>query len=269
MTIPHLLATPAFPRVHAERLAPALTFVREHAPFIPKLALLWDTRLGKCPELSRPAYALPDNAIADSNLFNASLPWSFGRLGKKKYILIASDNSVEVENGFIIHVLAELGVQRLLVVKHARRLNPHFAPGDLMLLDDHINFTFTNPLRGQHRKEWGERWPDMSAPYSPPLQNLALELATKERFPLQRGVLLAMTAYTSAELQMAKHTGADALASFSVAEVLTAISRRMQVLALAYLEETIGHKHIQTEETSLGGNAMFLHFLQSLIKRIG
>ena len=267
MTIPHSLATPAFPRVQAERLAQALAFVREHAPFIPKLALLWDTCLGNIPELSR--HAFPNTAFAGANAFDTSLDWSFGELGKKQYLLLANASALEVANAFIIHVLAELGVQRLLVVKHARPLNPHFVPGEVMLIDDHINFTFTYPLRGQHRKEWGERWPDMSAPYSPSLQNLALALATKERIPLRRGVLLAMHAHTSAELQLAKRTGADALAAFSVAEILTAISRRMQVLGLARLGEAIWPTHIRAEETSLGGNAMLIQFLQSLIKRIG
>ena len=231
---------PAFPRVAAAALAQAAAFFQSRAPFIPRLALLLDAS----------DTAFVENLHLTQVIAAAEMPqgivrqnWFFGEYGGKKILLIANTATIlpheeATAKSLMLQVMAQLGVQRLLASSFAVNLNPNFAAGELLLLDDHINLTFRNALRGAHRKEWGERWPDMSAPYSPALQTLALETARTARIPLRRGVLFCLRApqeATPAEVEMAKRAGADALAAFPLAEILTALSRRMQVLGLVRL----------------------------------
>ena len=64
-----------------------------------------------------------------------------------------------------VRVMQVLGIHTLFVTNAAGGINPHFRPGDLMLITDHINLigmAGLNPLRGPNLKEFGPRFPDMS-----------------------------------------------------------------------------------------------------------
>lgn len=181
------------------------------------------------------------------------------------------------KTGFMIHLLAELGIQRLLVTNAAIGLNQHLTPGDLMLIDDHINMMFANPLRGQHRKEWGKRWPDMYAPYDPALQKAALQTAVQLGIPLRRGVLFATRGpsyETAAEIQMAKHFGADAITKATVPEVLVAISRSMHVLGLSCITSmatgvsTQKLEHHEAMEFAGRASSTFARLVVGTVKRM-
>ncbi len=261
---------PAFPRVDAQALAEATAFFQSRAPFIPRLALLLHANTALFAEHLRQPRVIPTaempHTIARQN-------WIFGECGGKKILLLANTattfaNEEATSKSLLIHVMARVGVQRLLVADCATNLNPNFAAGELLLLDDHINLTFRNPLRGAHRKEWGEGWPDMSAPYSPTLQSIALQVARAMHIPLRRGVLFCLRAphhQTPAEIEMAKRAGADALAACSLTEILTAISRRMQVLALMRLRANSS----SACEAMHAAEGAFTELVQRLIKRIG
>jgi len=88
---------------------------------------------------------------------------------------------------FPTRVLHALGARTLIVSNAAGGIRPTFAPGDLMLIRDHINFMFRNPLIGP--VDAGEtRFPDMSSPYDPDLGALARDVARREQIALQEGV---------------------------------------------------------------------------------
>ena len=92
-------------------------------------------------------------------------------------------------------------------------LNPEFAPGDLMIIDDHINFMGANPLRGHNQDEWGPRFPDMSQAYSPELRQRAMSAAGLLELPIRRGIYAAVAGpslETPAETRFLKLCGADA-----------------------------------------------------------
>jgi purine-nucleoside phosphorylase len=138
---------------------------------------------------------------------------------------------------FPARVLVALGVRALIVTNAAGGINPRFRPGDVMLLDDHINLLWRNPLIGPVR-QGEQRFPDMSAPYDRELQRLAERCALEQRVRLVRGVYLAVPGpsyETRAEIAMFRRLGADAIGMSTVPEVLVARAAGVPVLGLSLI----------------------------------
>jgi purine-nucleoside phosphorylase len=137
--------------------------------------------------------------------------------------------------GFPVRVLHALGAPVLFVSNAAGGVRRTFRAGDLMVIDDHINLMFANPLIGP--VDAGEtRFPDMSAPYDRALQALLREAAVEARVPLVEGVyagLLGPTYETPAEVRMLDRLGADAVGMSTVPEVIVANAIGMRVAGVS------------------------------------
>ena len=104
-----------------------------------------------------------------------------------------------------------------------------------MMIADHVNLTFRNPLIGPVL-QGEERFPDMSGPYDAGLRSLAREVARDRRIPLEEGVylqLLGPTYETPAEVRMAERLGADAVGMSTAVEVIAARARGLRCLAFS------------------------------------
>ena len=136
-----------------------------------------------------------------------------------------------------IRALAALGARTLIVSNAAGALNPAFAPGTLMIIDDHINLMWRNPLVGPVRS--GEvRFPDMSRPYDPQLQALAERIALEQRIAVARGVYLAVLGpsyETPAEIRMFRKLGGDAVGMSTIPEVIAARALGVRVLGISLI----------------------------------
>lgn len=134
-----------------------------------------------------------------------------------------------------VRLFAELGIGVLLVTNAAGGVRRTFASGSLMLIADHINLTFRNPLIG--RVLTGEeRFPDMSAPYDGGLRRLARDVARERGIPLDDGVyagLLGPSYETPAEIRMLERLGADAVGMSTVTEVIAARARGLRCLGIS------------------------------------
>jgi purine-nucleoside phosphorylase len=134
-----------------------------------------------------------------------------------------------------VRVMHALGARTLIVSNAAGGVRRTFRPGDLMLIDDHINLMFRNPLIGA--VEQGEaRFPDMSAPYDPALRMLAREVALDAGIAVQEGVyagVLGPAYETQAEVRMLERLGADATGMSTVPEVIVARALEMRVLGIS------------------------------------
>jgi len=132
-------------------------------------------------------------------------------------------------------VFAELGVEILIVTNAAGGVRRTFPGGTLMLIADHINLMWRNPLIGQ--PEPGEqRFPIMHESYDNELRALARDVAREERVPLEEGVyvgLLGPSYETPAEVRMLERLGADAVGMSTVPEVLVARSRGVRCLGFS------------------------------------
>ena len=137
--------------------------------------------------------------------------------------------------GFPVRVLHALGARTLFVSNAAGGIRPTFTPGDLMIITDHLNLMFRNPLAGA--VEPGDtRFPDMSDPYDRALAAVLRREATKLGFPLRDGVycgLLGPTYETPAEVRMLATLGADAVGMSTVPEVIVARATGMRVAGVS------------------------------------
>jgi purine-nucleoside phosphorylase len=137
--------------------------------------------------------------------------------------------------GFPIRVVHALGARTLIVSNAAGGVNRLWQPGDLMLIRDHINLTFQNPLIGAV-EEGDLRFPDMSEPYDSSLADVARRVAAEQGVALREGVyagLLGPAYETPAEVRMLERLGADAVGMSTVPEVIVARARGMKVLGIS------------------------------------
>jgi purine-nucleoside phosphorylase len=134
-----------------------------------------------------------------------------------------------------VRVFSRLGVRTLIVTNAAGGARPTFRAGTLMLIADHVNLMFRNPLIGPVL-EGEERFPDMSEPYDQGLRELAREAAREAGVALEEGVyvgLLGPSFETPAEIRMLQRLGIDAVGMSTVPEVIVARARGMRCLGFS------------------------------------
>ncbi len=139
--------------------------------------------------------------------------------------------------GLPARVFAELGVEVLIVTNAAGGVRRTFPGGTLMLIADHINLMWRNPLIGQP-EPGEERFPIMHAPYDRELRTLAREVARDSRIPMEEGVYVALLGpsyETPSEVRMLERLGADAVGMSTVPEVLVARSRGLRCLGFSII----------------------------------
>ncbi|MDR1900533.1 MAG: purine-nucleoside phosphorylase [Treponema sp.] len=146
------------------------------------------------------------------------------------------EGHTQAELTYPIRVMAAMGIRTLILTNAGGGLDPSFAPGDLMLIRDHINFTGLNPLTGPNEDGFGPRFPDMTAVYTPELAELAKRSAASLGMSLREGVYLGCTGpsfETPAEVRLFRSFGASAVGMSTVTEAVTARHCGMRVLALS------------------------------------
>lgn len=139
---------------------------------------------------------------------------------------------------FPVRVMKAAGIENLILTNAAGGVNAGFSVGDLMLIEDHINFMGQNPLTGPNDEAIGPRFCDMSTAYTPELRALALGVAAKQGVKLQRGVYLGYMGpsyETPAEIRAFRLLGADAVGMSTVPEVIAAAHCGMRVLAVSLI----------------------------------
>ncbi len=135
-----------------------------------------------------------------------------------------------------VRVMKALGIELLIVSNASGGLNPQYRSGDIMVLDDHINLMFADPLIGVNDDSLGPRFPDMSAPYDKALIDQAIAIGRDNGFTVHRGVYIAMsgpTYETRAEYRMQRTLGADVAGMSTVPEVIVAVHAGLRILALS------------------------------------
>ena len=132
---------------------------------------------------------------------------------------------------FPVRVFKAWGIDTIVLTNACGGLNPTYKAGDLMVINDHINFMAGNPLRGANDDTLGPRFPDMVGAYTEELRKIAHEVD----MDLRDGVYVAVAGPnfdTPAELRMLRRWGADAVGMSTVPEVLVARHASMRILAI-------------------------------------
>jgi purine-nucleoside phosphorylase len=164
----------------------------------------------------------------------------FGRLAGRPVVALAGrfhmyEGHAAAQAGFPIRVLHALGARTLFVSNAAGGINVAFAPGDLMIVTDHLNLMFRNPLVGT-LVAGDVRFPDMSEPYDRALSALLRQQGASLGIAMREGVycgLLGPTYETPAEVRMLRALGADAVGMSTVPEVVVARAMGMRVAGVS------------------------------------
>lgn len=175
---------------------------------------------------------------------------------------------------FPVRVMKQIGVELLLVTNACGGMNKAFAPGDLMVITDHLNMTGENPLIGPNEEELGPRFPDMSHAYTPELVQFALETGKKLGISLQQGVYAGVTGPTymsGAELVMLRNVGGDVVGMSTVPEVIVARHAGMKVLGISCItdmaigEEIQGITHEEVVAVANRTKPVFITLVKELV----
>jgi purine-nucleoside phosphorylase len=137
---------------------------------------------------------------------------------------------------FGVRALIALGVDTFVFTNAAGGVRTDYAPGDLVLITDHINLMATSPLVGPNDDSLGPRFPDMSNAYDRDLNAIAREAATKLGQTLKEGVyaaLLGPTYETPAEVRMVRTLGGDLVGMSTAPEVIAARHAGRKCLAIS------------------------------------
>lgn len=176
-----------------------------------------------------------------------------------------------------VYIMKYLEVKALIVTNAAGGVNKDFNAGDLMLIKDHVNFAFNNPLIGKNDENLGTRFPDISSIYDKNLINIAKEAADSLKIEVKEGTYFMFTGpnyETPAEVRMAGILGGDAVGMSTVPEAIAAAHCRLSILGIScitnmaagILDKPLNHEEVI--ETSNKVKNKFISLVKEIIKRI-
>ncbi|MBM3907780.1 MAG: purine-nucleoside phosphorylase [Gemmatimonadetes bacterium] len=226
----------------------AVAAVRARTALVPEVALILGTGLGGLGkaitvECTIPYADLPGFPLATVESHAGRL--LVGTLAGKRVMAMQGrfhryEGYALQQVTFPVRVLRALGASTLIVSNACGGMHPQWAAGDLMLIADHINLLGDNPLIGPHDAAFGDRFPDMSAPYDAALRAVARAVATERGITLREGVYVAVAGpnlETRAEYRMLRALGADVVGMSTVPEVIVAVQSGMRVLGLSIITD--------------------------------
>ena len=182
--------------------------------------------------------------------------------------------------GLPVKVMQVMGIETLLVTNAAGGVNPGFNPGDLMLINDHINLIGMgglSPLRGPNIDVLGPRFPDMMNAYDSDLRKIALEVADELKISLHQGVYASLAGpnfETPADLRFLHCIGADAVGMSTAPEVIVARHGGIKVLGMSGISNKAnldGNTPTTHEEVLEAGQVIapkLINIVKGILKRI-
>ena len=268
-----------------QQIIQSIKFIKQKFKKIPSVAIILGSGLG----------ALADE-LEDKTIINcADIPfypvstvadheglWIFGELNG--VLILVLKGRVHTYEGYSarrvtysIRLMAKLGISRLAVTNASGGINEDFKPGDLMVITDHINFMFDNPLIGDNKVPANQRFIDLYEAYDKVYIQEAFNIAKSLNIPVRCGVLLTSKGpsyETAAEVRMGKILGADAATMSTVPEVIAAKQMNMRVLGISCItnmatgisKQKLTHKEVQ--QTADRIKDKFIKLMKEILKRL-
>ncbi len=231
-----------------EKLRETVSYIKKQVDFEPEIGIVLGTGLGGLVDVIESVGTIKYEDIPHfpvSTVKGHAGQLMFGYINGKK--VVAMQGRFHFYEGYKMQDLAIpirtmylLGVKTLLLSNAAGGMNPNFKVGDVMLINDHINFMGTNPLIGKNDDDFGVRFPGMSAVYDSELIQKAENIAEKQGLKVQKGVYLAVTGptfETPAEYKFMRILGADAVGMSTVPEAIVARHAGMKCFAISIITD--------------------------------
>ena len=204
----------------------------------------------------------------------------FGKLGGKD--IMAMEGRFHYYEGYDMkevtfpeRVMYELGIETLFVSNASGGMNPNFVIGDLMIIDDHINFFPEHPLRGKNFPT-GPRFPDMHEAYDKQLRDLADQIAKEKSIRVVHGVYVGVsgpTFETPAEYKMYHRLGGDAVGMSTVPEVIVARHCGIKVFGMSIItdlgleDQPVEVSHEEVQVAANKAQPLMTEIMREIIKR--
>jgi purine-nucleoside phosphorylase len=268
-----------------ERAEHATRIIRSRISVEPRIALILGSGLGGFADDFEEATAIPYEDIP--GFVRSTAQGHAGRLviGKVDSVpVLAMQGRVHYYEGysleevtFPVRTFGLLGVKTLILTNAAGGINVQLSQGALMVISDHLNLMGVNPLRGPNDERFGPRFPDMTAVYSPELQELVVEEAKAINVEVRRGRYGALSGpsyETPAEINMLRNLGADAVGMSTVPEAIVARHMGLEVLGISCItnmaagmsDEPINHEEVMATGDRV--RATFTELLQRVIAAV-
>ncbi|MBR2041259.1 MAG: purine-nucleoside phosphorylase [Oscillospiraceae bacterium] len=268
-----------------EKVKESADFIREKLSEIPKTAIILGSGLGGLVDFMEEKTVIPYKDIP--NFPQSSVAGHAGNfvVGKIEGNLIAAmQGRFHFYEGFSarelcypLYVMKLLGIENLIVTNAAGGVNRDFKPGDLMIIDNYINFIRVNPLIGDNDDRFGPRFPDMSEPYSPVIREKAVNAAEKLGIDYKTGVyaLFNGPCYESAaEIRAFAVLGADAVGMSTVPETICANYLGMKVFGVSCITNmatgiaTVKHSHEEVVRVANEASEKLCAWMKELLTNI-
>ena len=227
-----------------ERLDETVRAVRAKVTLTPRVGVVLGSGLGAFADTLTDLVKVPYETLPHlpaSKVVGHAGNLCFGRVGDIP--VVCMQGRVHFYEGHplwqVVHgvrTMARLGVGCVLVTNAAGGLEAGWAPGDLMIVTDHLNLMGQHPLLGPNEEALGTRFPDMTNAYDADLRAQLGEVSKAEGLPLREGVYAGLTGpsyETPAEIRMLRGLGAQAVGMSTVPEVIALRHMRVRVAALS------------------------------------
>ncbi len=225
-------------------LTESVTRIRRECCAVPSVGIILGSGFAPLVEEVERGCAIPYASIPNFNVPSVEGHGGFLIIGSFGGVTVAFlQGRIHLYEGlspeevtFPVRVLAKLGVHSLIVTNASGSFDEEMRPGELMLVDDHIDLTFRSPLRGQCGWKSEPVVRRAATLYDEQYKKLAERVAKDTGLVLKRGVLGTSTGpsyETAAESSFMREIGANTACMSTSHEVLIAQTLGLKVLGLS------------------------------------
>lgn len=232
-----------------KRLDETVCFIKKEIDFSPKIGIILGTGLSaltaEIKSKHRINYSkIPHFPIPTVKTHKGEMV--FGRIGNKS--VACMEGRFHYYEGYSlgdvtypVRVLRCLGAEVLIISNAAGGMNPQYRPGDLVIIEDHINLMGVNPLIGPNEETLGPRFPDMYNCYDRKIIELAETIALENRIKVFKGAYVAVSGpnlETKAEYRFLRLIGADLVGMSTVPEVIVGVHCGFRIFGISVVTDS-------------------------------
>ena len=267
------------------KIEETIDFINRKTGYRPKIAIILGSGLGQlCGHITDrnvinykdiPNFPVSTVSGHDGNMI-------FGKCSGKEIVVMQGrfhyyEGYSMKELTYPIYILKKLGIEKIIITNAAGGINREYIPGDLMIIEDHINLMGTNPLIGKNHDEFGKRFPDMSEPYSSEFMDLGEKTALELGIKCKKGVYAGVTGpsyETKAEIRYLGIIGADAVGMSTIPEVITANYLGIEVLGLSCITNMgtgiseVRHTHEDVLRTASEASDKIARVMMEIVRKL-